>query len=102
MIRDKDRIDFLQRCIDEGEVTCFTFSEGVRTQIDLEMAKAGDWDFPDLYCKCGTGWTHWDIEYLECARSTEPVWNPGSQSESWTSWYICSDCGEEIKVWEGT
>jgi hypothetical protein len=102
MITDKDRIDFLQRCIEEGEVTSFIFTEDVRTQIDREMAKAGDWDFPDLYCECGTGFTHWDIEYLDCAHSTEPVWNPGSQSESWIAWYTCSECGEEIEVEEGT
>ena len=111
MITDKDRIDFLQRLRDEGRtvparMTMTLVGEKkcpcVRQVIDLDMAQWGDWDFPDIYCKCGVGYTDWDIEYLECLRSTPKQWNPGSQSESWTSWYKCSGCGEEIEIEEGT
>ena len=101
MITDRDRINFLQICADEGKIACLNPAENIREQIDKEMAETGDYEFPDIYCKCGVGYIHWDFDDLECVRSTPRKWNPGSQSHSWTSYYVCTGCGEEIEIEEG-
>jgi len=100
MITDKDRIEFLQRCIDEGEVTCFTFSVSVRTQIDLEMAKTGDWSFPDFHCDCGVGYNEYeDMDdpdgNLPILHSTEIHYHPNGQ-ETWTDTRQCRVCGAKF------